>query len=158
MPTSRAIRLDAGGSAAAAIGLQEVIEVVTEGDVEPVPLAPPHCRELLRWRDMWIPVFDLAVWRGLQPAPEKPFFVVVGYVAEADGTVLHGCMRVPEFPKIVELSDQQACGLPEDAAWSRIAHSCFKGDGKTVPILSLRKVFQPEGTGVANVAGAAVSC
>lgn len=144
MPTSRAIRLDAGGSAAAAIGLHEVIEVVTEGEVTPVPMAPPHCRELLQWREQWIPVFDLPAWRGLPPVTANPFFVVVGYAADADGDFRHGCVRVPEFPKIVELTDQQACGLPDDAAWHRIAHSCFRGDGKTVPILSLRKVFQPD--------------
>ena len=61
-------------------------------------------------------------------------------------------MRVPEFPKIVELSDQQACGLPDDAAWEHIAISCFKGEGKTVPILSLRKVFQFHEAGAADVA------
>ncbi len=160
MPTSKAIRLDAGVSAVAAIGLHEVIEVVTEGDMAPVPMAPPHCRELLQWRDQWIPVFDLATWRGLQPESPGRFFVVVGYAADAGG-VQYGCMRVPEFPQIVELSDQQACSLPVDAAWSRIAISCFKGDGKTVPILSLRKVFQPhdqsQKTGAADAAGASIA-
>lgn len=153
MSTSRAIRLDAGGGTAAAIGLHEVIEVVTEGDMAPVPMAPRHCRELLQWRDQWIPVFDLAAWRGLQPESATQFFVVVGYPADIGG-IQYGCMRVPEFPKIVELSDQQACSLPDDAEWSCIAISCFKGDGKTVPILSLRRVFQSHEAGAVNVAGA----
>ncbi len=156
MRTSRAIRLDAGGGMAAAIGLHEVIEVVTEGDMAPVPMAPRHCRELLQWRDQWIPVFDLAAWRGLQPESATQFFVVVGYPADIGG-IQYGCMRVPEFPKIVELSDQQACSLPDDAEWSCIAISCFKGDGKTVPILSLRRVFQSHEAGAANVAGASIA-
>lgn len=155
MRTSKAIRLDTGGGTAAAIGLHEVIEVVTEGDMVPVPMAPRHCRELLQWRDQWIPVFDLAAWRGLRPESARQFFVVVGYSADVGG-VQYGCMRVPEFPKIVELSDQQACSLPDDAEWGRIAISCFKGEGKTVPILSLRKVFQPhdqsQETGAAHTA------
>lgn len=151
MRTSRAIRLDTGGGTAAAIGLHEVIEVVTEGDMTQVPMAPQHCRELLQWRDQWIPVFDLAAWRGLHTESVTPFFVVVGYPADTGG-IHYGCMRVPEFPKIVELSDQQACSLPDDAEWGRIAHSCFSGDGRAVPILSLPRVFE---SGVAGVAGAA---
>lgn len=153
MSTSRAIRLDAGGSAAAAIALHEVIEVVTEGDLEPVPRAPAYCRELLQWRNQWIPVFDLARWRGLQPEQAKPFLVVVGYLADADPVPRHGCVRVPGFPKIVELADEQACGLPGDAEWSSIAHSCFREDGREVPILRLSRVFEP---GMAAAAGAAV--
>jgi chemotaxis signal transduction protein len=149
MSKSRAIRLDTGGGTAAAIGLHEVIEVVTEGDMAPVPMAPLYCRELLQWRDQWIPVFDLAAWRGLQAQSATPFFVIVGYPADAGG-VQYGCMRVPEFPKIVELSDQQACNLPDDAEWGHIAISCFKGEGKAVPILSLRKVFQFHEAGAAR--------
>lgn len=155
MRTSRAIRLDTGGGTAAAIGLHEVIEVVTEGDMTPVPMAPPYCRELLQWRDQWIPVFDLTAWRGLPPESATQFYVVVGYPADTGG-IQYGCMRVPEFPKIVELSDQQACSLPQDAEWGRIAISCFKGEGKTVPILSLRKVFQFHEAGAAH-AGASVA-
>jgi chemotaxis signal transduction protein len=156
MNKSRAIRLDAGGGTAAAIGLHEVIEVVTEGDMTPVPMAPRYCRELLQWRDQWIPVFDLAAWRGLQPESATPFFVVVGYQADVGG-IQYGCMQVPEFPEIVELSDQQACSLPEDAEWGRIAVSCFKAEGTTVPILSLRKVFQFHETNAAHVAGALIA-
>lgn len=160
MSTSRAIRLDTGGGTVAAIGLHEVIEVVTEGEMAPVPMAPLHCRELLQWRDQWIPVFDLAAWRGLPLESAGQFFVVVGYPADVGG-IQYGCMRVPEFPKIVELSDQQACGLPDDAEWERIAISCFKGEGKTVPILSLRKVFQLHDrfykTGAVDVAGAPIA-
>lgn len=150
MQTSRAIRLDAAGRAAA-IGLHEVIEVVTEGEVVPVPMAPPYCHELLQWRDQWIPVFDLAAWCGQQSQPAKPFFVIVGYPADSGG-IRYGCMRVPEFPKIVELSDQQACGLPGDGGWERIAISCFEGEGRVVPILSLRRVFQLHQTGAAAAA------
>lgn len=146
MHTSRAIRLDAGRGTVAAIGLHEVIEVVTEGVMAPVPMAPRHCRELLQWRDQWIPVFDLAAWHGVPAEPAGQFFVVVGYSADAGG-VQYGCMRVPEFPKIVELSDQQGCSLPDDAEWSRIAISCFREGGKAVPILSLCKVFQLHETG-----------
>lgn len=151
MRTSRAIRLDAGRGTVAAIGLHEVIEVVTEGDMAPVPMAPRHCRELLQWRDQWIPVFDLAAWQGMQAEPAGQFFVVVGYPADTGG-VQYGCMRVPEFPRIVELSDQQVCSLPDDAEWNRIAISCFREGERAVPILSLCKVFQPHETetGVAN--------
>jgi chemotaxis signal transduction protein len=152
MSKSRAIRLDGGGGAAAAIGLHEVIEVVTEGDIAAVPMAPRHCHELLQWRDQWIPVFDLAAWCGLQAESVGQFFVVVGYPADGGG-VRYGCMRVPAFPKIVELSDQQACSLPDDADWGRIAISCFKGEGKTVPILSLRKVFELHEAGAAQTGG-----
>lgn len=148
MSTSRAIRLDTGGGAAA-IGLHEVIEVVTEGEMARVPMAPRHCCELLQWRDQWIPVFDLAAWCGQQAEPAGQFFVVVAYPAET-GDIQYGCMRVPEFPQIVELSDQQACTLPDDADWRRIAVSCFKGEGKTVPILSLRKVFELHEAGTAQ--------
>lgn len=150
MRKSKAIRLDADRDTAAAIGLHEVIEVVTEGDMAPVPMAPRHCRELLKWRDQWIPVFDLAAWRGLQAEPAGRFFVVVGYSAGAGG-VQYGCMRVPEFPKIVELSDQQVCSLPDDAEWSGIAISCFDEGGKAVPILSLCKVFQSHEADAADV-------
>ncbi len=156
MRTSRAIRLDTGGGTAAAIGLHEVIEVVTEGDMAPVPMAPRHCRELLYWRDQWIPVFDLAAWRRPQAESAGRFFVVVGYPADAGG-IHYGCMRVPEFPKIVELSDQQACGLPDDAEWGDIAIACFRGEGKKVPILSLCKVFESHATGAASAAAAPIA-
>ena len=157
MRTSRAIWLDAGGSAAAAIGLHEVIEVVTESDMESVPLAPAYCRELLQWRNQWVPVFDLAAWRGLQSSPDRPFLVIVGYAGKVGGGFQYGCLRVSNFPKIVELSDEHACGLPAGAKWDCIAHSCFRGGGREVPILSLYKVFQQHEAGTGHAVGVASS-
>lgn len=143
MLKTRALCLDAGAAAVAAIGLHQVIEVVTEGEVIAVPMAPAYCRELLQWRDQWIPVFDLAAWGGSQPESTERFYVVVGYFPDGAG-LQFGSLRVREFPKIVALSDQQACALPHGVDWCRIAVACFQDGGRTVPILSLDKVFRQQ--------------
>ncbi|MCW5575488.1 MAG: chemotaxis protein CheW [Burkholderiales bacterium] len=138
---SKALRLDAGGDVAAAIGLHEIIEVAAGGDIEPVPLAPDHCRELLCWRTEWIPVFDLAVWRHGPAAASGAFLAIVGYRDRDGGARARpACIRVAAFPRIVEVSDADACPLPE-GGWSRIAKSCFSDGGQRVPVLSLRRVF-----------------
>lgn len=142
MSASKAIRLDAGSSAVAAIALHEIIEVITEGDIVDVPKAPPYCRELLHWRGQWIPVFDLAGWYCMLSRPERRFHVIVGYWPGGNREFRCGCIRVSEFPRIVKLEDEGGCSFPEDETSSRIAHSGFEVGNEKIPILSLRKLFE----------------
>ncbi len=142
MSASKAIRLDAGSVAVAAIALHEIIEVVTEGDIVDVPKAPPYCHELLYWRGQWIPVFDLAGWYCVRSRPDRRFHVIVGYMPGRNGEFRCGCIRVSEFPKIVKLENESGCCFPADEASSRIAHSGFEAGDVKIPILSLRRLFE----------------
>lgn len=138
---SRAARFDINGRPVAAIGLANIVEVVTESGTEVVPMAPAHCRELLPWRDRWLPVFDLTLWCGHQVHGSGGFLVIVEYETGIGDDCEYGCFRVHEFPKITRLTDEDACAPPSEARWRRIACSGFMSDGVAVPVLRLESVF-----------------
>jgi chemotaxis signal transduction protein len=115
-------------------------EVLAVGDTIAVPLAPPYCRELLRWNDELLPVFDLRAWHGTPAADAPSLLAVVAYQERPGAPLRRGCLRVATFPKVITVDDAQACPLSAPA-WAPLALSCFRDEDGAVPILSLGKLF-----------------
>ncbi len=147
MAIASALRLQIGATQMAAIALHEMIEVIEGAEPIQVPRAPRHCQFIVRWRDMLIPIFDLANWCDFEPAGATnkvaPFHAIVSYESGDPERPGFGCLGLASFPVTIRVDDQAACALPAKR-WSAVALSCFKDGPPVVPILHLSALFDPK--------------
>jgi chemotaxis signal transduction protein len=133
----------------AAIGLREMLYVMPDHPViHPVPRAPAHAPGVVMWQQHLVPLIDLNVC--LAHTAEVGAQKLVGIVACAtasDGDVKTalGALLMSGPPERIEVSDTQACGLPDTpAGWRAIAASCFRHPlHGAVPILDLPAILSP---------------
>lgn len=144
MAASHAWVLNLGQGLRVAVGEFDMIHLVPSPELQPVPMSPPYCREVILWEDAVIPVMDLAAF--LQRRESSSDTAVVGIVEvqapqEAQAP-LYGGLRLEDPPIRATVNDGQACGLPDSpSGWDEIAISCFEDERGAVPILSLQRLF-----------------
>jgi chemotaxis signal transduction protein len=133
---------------AAAVGEAELVHVLPDTPaLFEVPLAPPYCRRVLVWQRRIVPVMDLAArFQGVGPdSNTTPTLVgIFAYLAEGTGRLDYGALSLAALPRRREVSDAQACRLPDDfEAWRRYVNSGFRAEagGRVIPILRLSRLF-----------------
>lgn len=142
MRQSTAWVVDLGHHRSVAVGERELLHLLPEPHLFDVPCTPAHCARVLSWQDLLLPVWDLRVWLGDTVGLTMPNLVaVVGYQLAAGQMPFFGALVLTEPPLRLQVTDEQACELPEGAPWQDIACSCFRHGEQTVPILDLRAMF-----------------
>jgi len=147
--TGDAWLLQLTGSYRAAIGLREMLYVLPEEPVSHlVPLSRPHAARVMVWQSQLIPLIDLTVFLGGDPAPDARRMIgIVSCAAGNDSksTSRLGGLMISRTPERIQVWDHQACGLPPaPAQWRSIAASCFRHpDHGPVPILDLAAILLP---------------
>ena len=147
MAIASALRLQVGAAQMAAIGLHEMIEVIEGAEPIHVPRAPRYCHAMVRWREMLIPIFDLANWCGFDAGGATGgaarFHAILSYESGDPQRPGFGCLGLESFPVTIQVDDQAACALPAKL-WSAVALSCFRDGPSIVPILHLSALFDPK--------------
>lgn len=151
---SKAWVLDLGGGRRAAVGGREMVHVVVEPTLFPVPATPSYCRHVLAWSGRVLPVMDAgARLDGPTGAMAAPRLVgVMAFRATPDGPVQYGGVGLDAVPAGLTVTDEQACPLPESRSdWRPYVVACFT-DPRTgpVPVLDLPRLFdRPSATALA---------
>ena len=127
----------------AAVGERQMVHLVEEPILEHIPYTPVHCRHVLLWEGELLPVMDLAAWLTDQATERARASVsVVRWQDHSDTAPHYGALLFTGIPQKVQISDNQACDLPEQpAGWQAIALSCFRYDDQSVGILDLPRIF-----------------
>jgi hypothetical protein len=150
--------LHLSGGLRAAIGLRQMLYILPdEPATHAVPRAPVHATRIFVWQQHLVPLIDLHAYLSgskAQPGADasswQPMVGVVGCAtgsetedSAAQGAAL-GALMLSRAPDRIQVSDSQACGLPDElAAWAPIAMSCFRHPlHGPVPILDLPAILE----------------
>lgn len=138
------------GGIRVAVGIPWMREVISDLDrdlypVFAVPLMAEHCRYLMPWRTLLIPVLHLETLleTGETTLIETSALsrIVVAISPQADEKVLnYGVLPCSALPVQISVSASQQCDYPHPR-WTKYASSCFDHQGHAVPILDTGKVF-----------------
>lgn len=106
MKTAQAWLLDLGPFRVA-VAYHDVLEVVAEPVVWPLPIGPRWCREILTWRGRYLPLARLG-------SGESPFAVVLAVACpKHDDRLEYVAMRLKRTPQLIEVRESDDCDLPD---------------------------------------------
>ena len=130
----------------AAVGLHELVEVLSRPKLYHVPMASARCHQVLVWRDEILPVVNFAVDAGTGSAAEVTGGAVTAiavYQTVPGEPLRHGALELSVMPKTVSVADNMACALPDaSSSINELAISCFSYENLAVPIIDLARVFE----------------
>ena len=132
-----------GGRLRAAVSEREFVHLLETPTLIEVPMSPAHCRHVVAWNDMLLPVMDLSIWLQGQPLEgPRPLAGVFAYQAGRGPKPGYGALLLAGIPTRAAVTDDAACGLPKNPpTWRSVAISCFKQNAKAIPILDLTRIF-----------------
>lgn len=135
--------LRAADDIAFAVAQHEMVEYLTDPRVQRVPLANPFCDRLALWRDTLIPIVDFAcLLRGASATVQRALSIVAYQPGRLEPLAYLG-IWVDAPPSHVDVSDEQACELPQtwrEPHLAALALACFEHKDTAVPILDIAEL------------------
>jgi len=140
----RAWLLEFSRNQIAAVGLHEIVEVLSRPKLYHVPLADIRCHQVLVWRDEILPVVNFGASAQAHDAqPGGAVTAITVYQTVPGEPLRHGALELSVMPKTISVSDNMACALPNSAsAITDLAISCFSYENLAVPVIDLTRVFE----------------
>lgn len=130
----------------AAVGLHELVEVLSRPKLYHVPMASARCHHVLVWRDEILPVVNFSTDSRSElddVLPGAAVTAIAVYQTVPGEPLRHGALQLTAMPKTVTVVDNMACALPEaHSAISDLAISCFSYENLAVPVVDLTRVFE----------------
>ena len=130
----------------AAVGLHELLEVLSRPKLYHVPMASARCHQVLVWRDEILPVVDFGADPASEPddaAPGGAVTAIAVYQTVPGEPLRHGALQLNVMPKAITVADNMACALPEShPSLSELAISCFFYENLAIPVIDLTRVFE----------------
>lgn len=130
----------------AAVGLHELVEVLSRPKLYHVPMSGARSHQVLVWRDEILPVVgfgadsDSEFEDGMLGAAVTAIAV---YQTVPGEPLRHGALQLSGMPKTVTVADSMACALPDTrSSIGDLAISCFFYDNFAVPVIDLTRVFE----------------
>jgi chemotaxis signal transduction protein len=127
----------------AAVGEFELVHILPDIPVLfEVPKTPFYCRQVFVWQHKIVPVMDIATRFATARSNTSPIIGIFAYRTET-GLVEYGALLLTTMPRRVEVSNEQACGLPTDLQlWLPYTRCCFQEtENQAIPILNLERLF-----------------
>jgi chemotaxis signal transduction protein len=130
----------------AAIGQRELLHLMYEPITHVIPYSPTYCRRVLFWERSAIPVLDLGVLFGHgNSSGASRFVAIVGFQDYPESPPQFGALLLAEPPVRVDVTDEQACALPDALSRLRpLVCACFRRGADAVPVLDLRRLFNAD--------------
>lgn len=130
----------------AAVGLHELVEVLSRPKLYHVPMASARAHQVLVWRDEILPVVNFGVDTASEAVAGQPTAAVTAiavYQTVPGEPLRHGALQLAVMPRTVTVADNMACALPESqSAIADLAISCFSYENYAVPVIDLTRVFE----------------
>jgi hypothetical protein len=130
----------------AAVGLHELLEVLSRPKLYHVPMASARCHQVLVWRDEILPVVDFVADPTSEPddaAPGGAVTAIAVYQTAPGEPLRHGALQLNVMPKAITVADNMACALPEShPSLDELAISCFFYENLAIPVIDLTRVFE----------------
>jgi chemotaxis signal transduction protein len=143
MARTNAWILDIGEHLKAAVGGRELLHLIDQPKTLSVPCTPSYCKRVIAWQGRLLAVMDMTA-RLTGKEQQAKFVAVVAYQFQKGDYPEFGALLLLSPPVKVTVSDEDVCHLPENNSnWKAVAISCFTHEGEAIPVLDLRKIFQP---------------
>jgi len=130
----------------AAVGLHELVEVLSRPKLYHVPMSGPRSHQVLVWRDEILPVVSFGNDSDGESEGEMSGAAVTAitvYQTVPGEPLRHGALQLSGMPKTVTVADNMACALPDTrSSIGDLAISCFYYDNLAVPVIDLTRVFE----------------
>lgn len=122
------------------------LELVEPPVLVPVPGAAYYAYGLLAWQGSLLPLLDLDRLLRADPRADLTsaprYALVLAYQRAPRRPIEHGAIGLAALPRTVSVGDEARCELPADSdLWPLLALSCFRHEGRAVPILDTAKLF-----------------
>ncbi len=144
--TAQAWLLEFSRNQVAAVGLHELVEVLSRPKLFHVPMASPRTHQVLVWRDEILPVVNFGAISTGGPDDVMPGGAVTAiavYQTVPGEPLRHGALQLTVMPRTVTVADNMACALPESqSSISDLAIACFSYENLAVPVIDLTRVFE----------------
>ena len=88
-----------GGRLRAAVSEREFVHLLETPTLIEVPMSPAHCRHVVAWNDMLLPVMDLSIWLHGQPL-EGPRPIAGVFASSTHTPRPHGAMAEGTRPSV----------------------------------------------------------
>ncbi|MDH5325130.1 MAG: chemotaxis protein CheW [Gammaproteobacteria bacterium] len=143
MPEIRAWLLPFKREEYIAVGNHHMAEYIYAPTLEVLPLQQNFCPGMLKWREKFIPVIDLAYFT--HPGESQPTgytgAMVLAFQEQEGQTLQYAALGLRSAPVLTMVAEEQACPMPEDLIWQTLAVSSFVQSGKTIPVLNVSELF-----------------
>lgn len=130
----------------AAVGLHELVEVLSRPKLYHVPMSGPRSHQVLVWRDEILPVVSFDTDSDGESEGETfgaAVTAITVYQTVPGEPLRHGALQLSGMPKTVTVADNMACALPDTrSSIGDLAISCFYYDNFAVPVIDLTRVFE----------------
>lgn len=130
----------------AAVGLHELVEVLSRPKLYHVPMATPRCHEVLVWRDQILPVVNFGAVSSEDagaPTVNGAVTAIAVYQTVPGEPLRHGALELSVMPKTITVADDMACALPDSSSpLNELAISCFSYENLAVPVIDLTRIFE----------------
>jgi len=130
----------------AAVGLHELVEVLSRPKLYHVPMSGPRSHQVLVWRDEILPVVGFGSDSDGESEGDmlRAAVTAIAVYQTVPGEPLrHGALQLSGMPKVVSVADNMACALPDTrSSIGDLAISCFFYDNFSVPVIDLTRVFE----------------
>ncbi len=146
--TYRAWVLNFGKGLRAAVSFNEMSQVILEPSLFLLPHTPRYCHQLYLRNNEYLPVMHIPtlLTAGKENPPSSTYFLgLTVYQSEPYAPLKYGCLHLEGLPVAVEISNAQACTLPENQPlWQMIAMSAFSYENQRIPLLDLAALYSAE--------------
>ncbi len=101
------------------IGEHEAETYIEEISLQPVPLTPDYCNNVIFWQDLILPVIDMNKFVGygaetdLKNTSSKHIFVI-SYQKQENMPLEYIAVKLSATPEKILVKDEDVCELPEE--------------------------------------------
>jgi hypothetical protein len=122
------------------------LEIIEHPVFLAVPGAAYYAYGLLPWQGRHIPMIDFDAVQRAHQSPHRiaapRYALVVAYQSVPYAPLEHGAIGLAGLPQTIHVEDSEWCDLPTDGdMWPLLALSCFRHEGRAVPILDTARLF-----------------
>jgi len=133
-----------------AVSRMELVHIISNPVITPLPRAPAYCRNVLIWNDNVLPVADISqLLDGDDNTPYNQTVAVISY-RDNNNAVQYGGIMLADSPELEHVNNDQLCQLSDDTMnLHAICLSCFNSEkGFHVPIIDMSRLFSSEYSGI----------
>lgn len=142
---SKAWLLDFGNGLQAAVGYNEMWQILMSPKVFEIPCTPKYCHKVLVFEDRILPLLDISYLLIGKKSITDDVIGIALYQEDPNKPVNYAGFNCASIPRTINVSDDQMCELPsEQQYWKTFSLSCFSLENKAIPIINLAHIFSLE--------------
>ena len=128
-----------------AIGEHELVEILAHPQTHHIPKTPAHCRQVIIWRGLFLPLLRPALLTGRNDdTGEQPVFTaVIAFQENPDTPLKYGALTLAEVPVSIQVEPGPAIEPPalSNTIRNELPLSCFRYDGSAILVFDMKKLF-----------------